>query len=124
MTEVSPFTTTAHAQAYNGAIVGTVTDTGGASIPNVKVTAINTGTNSKYTATTSGSGSYSIAQLPVGVYVVQAEAPISKRRSPTTSKYTVRRTPKSMWSCRSVPSAKGDGAGRHRAGTDYLGIRR
>src|SRR6476660_3265802 len=74
MTGVSPFTTTAHAQAYNGTIVGTVTDSSGASIPNVTVTAINTGTNGKYTATTSGSGSYSIAQLPVGVYVVHAEA--------------------------------------------------
>ena len=74
MTGVSPFTTTAHAQAYNGTIVGTVTDSSGASIPNVTVTAINTGTNTKYTASTSGSGSYSIAQLPVGVYVVHAEA--------------------------------------------------
>ena len=74
MTGVSPFTTTAHAQAYNGTIVGTVTDSSGASIPNVTVTAINTGTNAKYTASTSGSGSFSIAQLPVGVYVVHAEA--------------------------------------------------
>jgi hypothetical protein len=70
---VSLFTTTAHAQAYNGAIVGTVTDSSGASIPNVKITAVNTGTNSKYTATSSGSGSFTIAQLPIGVYVVHAE---------------------------------------------------
>jgi hypothetical protein len=71
---VSLFTTTAHAQAYNGAIVGTVTDSSGASIPNVKITAVNTGNNNKYTATSSGSGSYTIAQLPIGVYVVHAEA--------------------------------------------------
>ncbi len=74
MAGVQLFSINAHAQAYNGAIVGTVTDSGGASIPNVTVTAINTGTNNKYTATTSGSGSYSIAQLPVGIYVVHAEA--------------------------------------------------
>jgi hypothetical protein len=74
MAGVQLFPITVQAQAYNGAIVGTVTDSGGASIPNVTVTAINTGTNNKYTATTSGSGSYSIAQLPVGVYVVHAEA--------------------------------------------------
>src|SRR3954447_8102777 len=71
---VSLFTTTAHAQAYNGAITGTVTDSSGASIPNVQITAVNTGTNTKYTATSSGSGSFTIAQLPIGTYVVQAEA--------------------------------------------------
>jgi hypothetical protein len=67
-------TTSAHAQVYNGTITGTVTDSSGAAIPNVKVTATNTGTNSKYTAATSGSGAYSIPQLPGGIYMVQAEA--------------------------------------------------
>jgi len=70
-----PFATIAHAQSYNGTIVGTVTDTAGAAIPGVKVTAINSGTNSNYIATTTGSGSYSIPQLPGGAYVVHAEAP-------------------------------------------------
>jgi hypothetical protein len=73
-TGVPPLATTAHAQAYNGTIVGNVTDSSGAAIPNVKITAINSGTNAKYTASTSGSGSYSFAQLPGGTYVVHAEA--------------------------------------------------
>ena len=73
-TGVSPLTSTAHAQVYNGAIVGTVTDSSGAAIPGVKVTATNTGTNTKYTATASGSGGYTIPQLPIGTYTVQAEA--------------------------------------------------
>lgn len=71
---ISPMMPAAHAQAYNGAIVGTVTDVSGAAIPNVTVTAVNNGTNTKYTATSSGSGGYSIAQLPIGTYTVHAEA--------------------------------------------------
>ncbi len=74
ITGVSPLTSTAHAQVYNGAIVGTVTDSSGAAIPDVKVTVTNTATNNKYTATTSGSGGYSVPQLPSGSYTVQAEA--------------------------------------------------
>ncbi len=74
MTGASLFTTAAHAQAYNGAIVGNVSDSSGAAIPNVKITAINSGTNANYTTTTSGSGSFSIPQLPIGTYAVHAEA--------------------------------------------------
>lgn len=66
-------TTAAHAQTYNGAIVGNVTDTSGAAVAGATVSAINAGTNSKYSATTSGSGSYSIPQLPIGTYVVHVE---------------------------------------------------
>lgn len=60
----------AHAQAYYGTIVGSVTDPSGAAIPGADITAINTGTNNKYTAVTSGSGNYTIAQLPGGTYEV------------------------------------------------------
>jgi hypothetical protein len=55
MAGMLPFTTTTHAQAYNRVIVGNVTDSIGAAIPNVKVTAISSGTNNKYIGTTSGS---------------------------------------------------------------------
>jgi hypothetical protein len=66
-------TTAAHGQAYNGAIVGTVTDASGAAIAGATVTAINTGTNSTYHATTSAQGSYTLAQLPGGTYEVRVE---------------------------------------------------
>jgi hypothetical protein len=61
----------AHAQQYSGSIIGTVTDPSGAAIAGASVTAINAGTNAKYTTTTSDIGAYTFAQLPVGVYEVQ-----------------------------------------------------
>ncbi len=68
------FPLAAHAQNYNGSIVGNVTDATGASVPGAKVNAINTGTNNTFTATTSGHGSYSIPQLPIGTYEVHISA--------------------------------------------------
>lgn len=59
-----------HAQTYYGAIVGNVTDATGASVPGAKITIINTGTNNTFNATTTGHGSYSVAQLAVGTYEV------------------------------------------------------
>ena len=58
------------AQQYSGTITGNVTDTTGAIISGAKVTAVNEATNATYTATTSSSGSYSIPQVPVGMYQV------------------------------------------------------
>jgi hypothetical protein len=57
-----------HAQQYSGTITGTVTDTTGASVSGASVTVTNTGTGSVYNATTSDSGVYVFAQLPVGTY--------------------------------------------------------
>ena len=62
-----------HAQTYYGTIVGNVTDSSGAAIPGAKVTAKNTETNTISSTTTTGQGSYTIAQLPVGTYEVQVE---------------------------------------------------
>jgi hypothetical protein len=59
------------AQTYYGTIVGNVTDATGAAVPGAKITVRNVGTNSTYTATSSGHGSYSVAQLAVGTYEVQ-----------------------------------------------------
>jgi Carboxypeptidase regulatory-like domain/TonB-dependent Receptor Plug Domain len=59
-----------HAQTYYGAIVGNVTDATGAAVPGAKITIINTGTNNTFNATTTGHGSYSVAQLAVGTYEV------------------------------------------------------
>jgi hypothetical protein len=59
-----------HAQTYYGTIVGNVTDATGAAVPGAKVTIRNVATNSTYTATTSGHGSYSVPQLAGGTYEV------------------------------------------------------
>lgn len=59
-----------YAQQYSGTIVGTVTDSSGAAISGATVTAVSTGTNATYTATTSGQGNYVLAQVPGGTYRV------------------------------------------------------
>jgi hypothetical protein len=64
-----------HAQAYYGSIVGNVTDSTGAAIPGAKVVAIATATNVKSSTTTSGLGSFALAQLAVGTYDVHITAP-------------------------------------------------
>src|ERR1700722_18368290 len=59
--------------AGTGAIAGVVTDSTGAVVPNVKVTATNTGTGQSRTTTAGGAGDYSIQLLPPGVYSVKFE---------------------------------------------------
>jgi hypothetical protein len=66
-------TPTASAQAV-GAIVGTVTDPAGAVVPNAKVTATDVATSAGRTTVTSGSGTYSLNSLPVGMYLLTVEA--------------------------------------------------
>ena len=56
-----------------GTILGTVTDTSGAILPNVKVTITNTATNVVFHAVTSSSGDYYAPSLNPGTYVVSAE---------------------------------------------------
>ena len=68
------FTATSSAQTYTATLTGTVTDQNGASVPNVRVVAINQGTKLEYEAPTSDSGIYTIPFLPVGSYVVSLEA--------------------------------------------------
>ena len=55
-------------QTFLGSIVGTITDTSGASVPAAKVTLINTGTNEERTASTSNSGDYQFLNLMPGTY--------------------------------------------------------
>jgi len=64
-----------HAQAYYGSIFGNVTDATGAAIVGAKVTALDAATSASFSTTTSGTGSYSIPQMPLGVYVVKIVAP-------------------------------------------------
>ena len=58
------------AQTFRGTILGTVTDPSGAVVAGAKVTAKNTGTGLERATQTSGDGSYSIPELPIGTYNV------------------------------------------------------
>jgi len=58
-----------------GTILGTVTDSSGAVLPNVKVTVTNTATNQAYHTVTSSAGDYDAPSLSPGTYSVSAEAP-------------------------------------------------
>jgi hypothetical protein len=62
------------AQLPTGAILGTVRDSSGASIPNATVTVRNTDTNLTRPAKTEKDGSYRFPELPVGHYELKAEA--------------------------------------------------
>jgi len=65
---------TAKAQTYTATLTGTVADPGGAAVPNVKVVAINQGTQLEHRAETSDAGVYRMPFLPIGTYVVSVEA--------------------------------------------------
>src|SRR5579863_2252558 len=58
------------AQTFRGTILGTVTDPSGAVVAGAKVTVKNTGTGLERTTETSGDGSYSVPELPIGSYDV------------------------------------------------------
>ncbi|MBS1850012.1 MAG: carboxypeptidase regulatory-like domain-containing protein [Acidobacteria bacterium] len=58
------------ATAQTGSIAGTVADPTGAVVQGADVTVRNVGTNLTRTVASSGSGSYSVTDLPVGVYEV------------------------------------------------------
>ena len=58
-----------------GSINGTVEDQQKAVITGAAVTAVNTGTNVKYTAQTNNTGYFNIGALPVGTYNLTVEAP-------------------------------------------------
>lgn len=62
------------AQTITGDISGEVTDSTGALLPRVTVTAVQTTTNFSRSATTSDSGSYRIPNLPIGPYKITAAA--------------------------------------------------
>ncbi len=58
------------AQTFRGTILGSVTDASGAVIAGAKVTVKNTGTGLERSTETSGDGSYSAPELPIGSYTV------------------------------------------------------
>ncbi len=66
--------TAAFGQLTTADILGTVTDSSGAVIPNAAVTLTNIGTNEKRTVTTNSSGDYTFTLLPVGHYSISIKA--------------------------------------------------
>jgi len=63
------------AQLTTADILGTVTDSTGAVVPNANVTLVNLGTNEARTAQSNGSGDYIFTLLPVGHYSITVKAP-------------------------------------------------
>src|SRR4051794_30220793 len=67
------------AQLITADILGTVTDSAGAVIPNANVTVVNTETSEARNAQTSGSGDFVVNLLPPGQYTVTVQAPAFKK---------------------------------------------
>ena len=64
----------AGAQNIFGSLIGSVTDSGDAVLPNASVTVTNLGTGEKRTAVTDGQGDYQVLSLPRGDYKVEVDA--------------------------------------------------
>src|SRR5262245_22459889 len=65
-----------HAQVANQtALVGTVTDATGKSIPDASVSALNTGTHESYSTTTNEQGFYNIQFIRTGLYEITIQQP-------------------------------------------------
>src|SRR5271154_6640838 len=62
-----------HAQTFRGTILGSVSDSSGASVPGATVTIKNLDTGLTRTVSTSDDGSYSAPELPIGNYSVTVE---------------------------------------------------
>ncbi|HEY7337595.1 MAG TPA: TonB-dependent receptor [Bryobacteraceae bacterium] len=69
----------AFAQSDRGTITGTVSDPAGAVIASVPVEARNAQTGEIYRVATSGTGNYTISQLPAGAYEISVSAPGFKK---------------------------------------------
>src|SRR6266849_2672994 len=69
---------TARAQSDRGTIAGTVLDSSGGVVANASVTATDSATGARYSATTGPTGGYRLYDLRVGIYGVSVSAPGSK----------------------------------------------
>src|ERR1044071_2956800 len=65
---------TVSAQTVVGRISGTVQDSNGATVPNASVKVTNSANNLERTVTTDENGFYTVTNLPVGTYTIEAEA--------------------------------------------------
>jgi hypothetical protein len=64
------FALSAHAQAVNGTLLGTITDPTGASIANAKIVVTESKTGVVHESLTNDSGNYTVPDLPSGTYTV------------------------------------------------------
>ena len=78
---VLAFAGLAYSQAVNGSLLGTILDTSGAAMPNVRVTIAETNTGISRTTQSNESGNYSFPDLQPGIYTVSAEQTGFKRAS-------------------------------------------
>lgn len=60
----------AHAQTFRGTILGTIVDSSGGAIPGAQVVIKNQGTGQTRTTTTGDAGTYTVPELPIGMYAV------------------------------------------------------
>ncbi|MBL8220175.1 MAG: TonB-dependent receptor [Bryobacterales bacterium] len=67
------FASLAYGQAVNGSLVGTITDSSGAAVPNAKVSLSETRTGLNQSTTSNQSGNYSFNNLTPGAYKVEVE---------------------------------------------------
>src|SRR5882762_9956498 len=72
-------TRSVYAQAVNGTLLGTITDSNNAVVAGATVNVTDINTNIKRTAKTNESGNYVFANLPQGTYRVEAEMAGFKR---------------------------------------------
>ena len=71
----------AFCQAVNASLVGTITDSSGAVVPNARITITETRTGVSRTTAANESGNYTFSDLPPGTYTVTAEQTGFKRAS-------------------------------------------
>src|SRR5215469_2204351 len=69
----------AFAQSDRGTITGTISDPAGAVIANAPVEAKNVATGTLYPVATTGTGNYTLSELPVGTYEISVTAPGFKK---------------------------------------------
>jgi hypothetical protein len=62
-----------YAQTFYGSLVGTVSDTSGAAVPDATTTLTNVGTAERRTMTTDASGNYQFVNLVPGQYRIEVE---------------------------------------------------
>jgi hypothetical protein len=72
-------TLAAFAQGDRGTITGTISDPTGAIVPGANIQVTNSDTAAVYKIGTSATGNYTVANLPVGTYVLSVEAPGFKK---------------------------------------------
>src|ERR1700682_2054620 len=72
-----------------GTILGTVSDSSGATVPNAKVTITNTGTNVAFRTLTTSAGDFNAPSLNPGPYKITVEAPGFEKSVTNTVTLTV-----------------------------------